>query len=498
MAVFSFSVVAYIFISFMADASAAVYYVAPRGSDFAAGTRRAPWGTFAHAMNFLRPGDTLYLLDGTYTLRNNPGQPAILYVTKSGRAGRPVKIRALHEGKVIVDGQKRVLCYQSRRNYIEVDGINFRSSGGSGSNWGHGMDLAGNHVTIRRCTIKGFGYNNLSAASGENNSAGINVAGGSNILLEDNAIFINAGTNQHNGSPRMGINLYESNYSIVRRNFIYWQPGGDPASPKGIQVYGASDCIVENNIIADETNGGDGIFIWYNNYNSHSSNNGAYGNIVMDSSGWAIWTATQPNHNPPPFQVHGSNISGNVLIGCPYGLRNGGDNAQVMKNNTIVNIRGGIPGISICSFKQSGYRAGYTLNTEASNNSLLHCRGAGISAWGSYIGTTNEDYNNFSTSGHSEKRGPHDKSISPNYDTHTYGNGAYLMVPITLRGLGQGGTGIGATVLYEYQKGALTTRHLWPWPMEHRILDEFGLSPTWQQNGGLWKTLKGVYHKRTK
>jgi len=41
--------------------SGAAYYVAHGGSDFAAGTLAAPWGTLRYAMRQLRPGDTLYI-----------------------------------------------------------------------------------------------------------------------------------------------------------------------------------------------------------------------------------------------------------------------------------------------------------------------------------------------------------------------------------------------------------------------------------------------------
>src|SRR5689334_6111277 len=49
-------------------ARAATYYVAPGGNDGAAGTTAAtPWHTFAAALPRLTAGDTLLLLDGTYT-----------------------------------------------------------------------------------------------------------------------------------------------------------------------------------------------------------------------------------------------------------------------------------------------------------------------------------------------------------------------------------------------------------------------------------------------
>lgn len=47
-------------------AAASTRYLAPDGSDAAAGTEDAPWGTFDHALRQLGPGDTLYVRGGEY------------------------------------------------------------------------------------------------------------------------------------------------------------------------------------------------------------------------------------------------------------------------------------------------------------------------------------------------------------------------------------------------------------------------------------------------
>jgi len=92
--------------------------------------------------------------------------------------------------------------------------------------------------------------------------------------------------------------------------------------------------------------------------------------------------------------------------------------------------------------------------------------------------------------------------IDPAWDTATFGTGAYLMPPAALAGLGEGGTDMGADVRYCYVDGALTTKRLWPWPMEGRIAAEAGVSATYEVDPGgsaattfigPWKTLAGVY-----
>jgi hypothetical protein len=87
-------------------ASAATYYIAPAGSDSNDGSSSSsPWATFAHAMSVLQPGDTLYLMDGTYNVIDNSGAlPSIIYFTQGGTSGNPITIQALNKWNAILDG----------------------------------------------------------------------------------------------------------------------------------------------------------------------------------------------------------------------------------------------------------------------------------------------------------------------------------------------------------------------------------------------------------
>src|ERR1700733_12517651 len=48
------------------SARAATYYVAPTGSDAAAGSEATPFASWAHAQTVAAPGDTIYFRGGTY------------------------------------------------------------------------------------------------------------------------------------------------------------------------------------------------------------------------------------------------------------------------------------------------------------------------------------------------------------------------------------------------------------------------------------------------
>jgi hypothetical protein len=78
-------------------AKAATYYVSPTGNDSRAGTSLADaWATFSRAWSVMRAGDTLLVADGTYRQRIAP--------TISGTSGAPVTIRAINDGRAVIDG----------------------------------------------------------------------------------------------------------------------------------------------------------------------------------------------------------------------------------------------------------------------------------------------------------------------------------------------------------------------------------------------------------
>jgi len=73
-------------------------YVSPRGSNWHSGADRAhPVRTLQYAADLARPGDTVLLLPGVYRER--------IRVRRGGEEGRPVVIRALEPGTVVVTGE---------------------------------------------------------------------------------------------------------------------------------------------------------------------------------------------------------------------------------------------------------------------------------------------------------------------------------------------------------------------------------------------------------
>jgi parallel beta-helix repeat protein len=94
-----------------------VVFVAPNGSDAAAGTLQRPFATLKHAHDRARPGDTIYLRGGVYPVG---GQT---WLTTSGTLADPIRIFAYGDERPVFDGSG--LQQRSDRDYLLVLRANF-------------------------------------------------------------------------------------------------------------------------------------------------------------------------------------------------------------------------------------------------------------------------------------------------------------------------------------------------------------------------------------
>nr|WP_219909775.1 DUF1565 domain-containing protein [Pseudoduganella armeniaca] len=92
------TVAAALALALSAHAAAATYYVAPGGSDGAAGSKAAPWKTFAKAQEAVVAGDTVYFRGGTYRITAGLNACAsttdvvnAITLNKSGSDGKPIR-----------------------------------------------------------------------------------------------------------------------------------------------------------------------------------------------------------------------------------------------------------------------------------------------------------------------------------------------------------------------------------------------------------------------
>ena len=96
--------------------SAAFFYVGPMGDDGNPGTVQLPWRTISKANTALRPGDTVFIMDGEYRERIEPA--------RSGTANGPITYSAyLNDTPVITAPPGRIAIVLVDRDYIRIDGL---------------------------------------------------------------------------------------------------------------------------------------------------------------------------------------------------------------------------------------------------------------------------------------------------------------------------------------------------------------------------------------
>ncbi len=223
-------------------------YVAPTGHDDNDGLAvDRPLRTIARAASLLRPGDTVYVAPGTYTLLPvPPGEPrpteAVNIADVAGTAASPVRliadIRGEHTGvpagEVLIDTDDASIGIRvSRSSHIDIDG--FRIVGARGNN-GAGVQVRSTspNVTVRNCIIT-------------NGGDGIRVENSDDALIFNNLIYgnTNRGVRISNGARRARL----INNTIVNNRNRGVAIGG--ANSANIAATGA---MLRNNIIQNNNN----------------------------------------------------------------------------------------------------------------------------------------------------------------------------------------------------------------------------------------------------
>lgn len=454
------------------DVQAASYYISTSGNDNNIGSFNSPWGSFSHAMNIIQPGDTLYLMDGTYNESLN--------ITVSGTEGNPIIFKALNDGAATIDCDYSAIPIKipgiktSRKSDITIEGIVAKESSGNV------VEIAySDRITLKRVSAYDTDYNVKKDV--------FLLYYSDSVLLEDCVA---------SGWGRDMYMIQSSNNTTIRRCFGMWKGWYDSENVGGdnwiIQLYGSSDCIVDNIVgfkhpSAEAVDHGGGV-VWCNNWNVDASRNDYKGCVFIDFSAFAFWVASK-NH-----LIEDNEIINCVSIDCSRGFFQRGDDNLLVNHVTLTGTTN--ESFALSEFPYDAKDGDYKIYGRVKNSVFKDGSvGFGISTTENVIGL-DHDFNNLhdiTTDYSGTSPGPNEKFEIPYFDTTTYGNGAYLIRPQNIREDGEGGVGIGAEVLYRYQDGVPTNIPLWPWSMEDRIFAETGISVTWEENGGLWKTLDGVY-----
>jgi len=110
---FWFNVLGIFFCSSLAG-FANTYYISPSGSDEGDGNESSPWETIQRANNTIEPGDTVFLMPGTYY------SPQF---SKSGAAGLPITFKA-YSGELNEDTSANTILAKVNKK-VSIKGTTF-------------------------------------------------------------------------------------------------------------------------------------------------------------------------------------------------------------------------------------------------------------------------------------------------------------------------------------------------------------------------------------
>ena len=246
-------------------AMAAEYYLSPDGDDEAAGDRENPWQTVAKANEALQPGDTAIFLPGEYTGRLVP--------RNSGTADAPIVFRAEQRRTAVLIGHEEAVRSTSEAGFVSladggriaieglshiiIEGFEVIDTGETGGEGGWARIVDSSHISIVDCAFsRGHIFNALWVENSEqvrlldNDLARITnasdfwrVVNCRNVLIEGNS-FSRVG----HSSGR----LIETQDAVVRGNVFH----AGRARNFEIGPTGCERILIENNILANQLNGG--------------------------------------------------------------------------------------------------------------------------------------------------------------------------------------------------------------------------------------------------
>jgi hypothetical protein len=422
------------------SAAASTYYISPNGSDSNSGTSTdSAWKSFKRAWQTLQPGDTLLVMDGTYT---EPLQPNV----RNGQPGSPITIKAVNDGQAVIDGQGREIPIRIGENWgpngmvgdwYVLEGLVARNGGLSAI-----RIEKGNHNVLRRMSA----YD----ASPDDNSATLGILWSNDNLVEDCVVA---------GTGRYMIDIFSSSGNTVRRCFTQWERwdgrnfcGVTWPNGNNVGVYNSSNTTVENVIAYGRAL--TGIFIQANSDSAVANNNQILGSMALlqgrnyDDSVWTYGSGQdQPTSRPgPTSNPYGPACDGHITQ-WKWGNHRTGFNlwgqGQLQDNVFRDVLASGNVGVGLGAMHPAGPGS---VRTTIDHATLLN-NGSSVPDWeGKQGGNVYIERGDVTVT----------NSRIANSQWASQGEGARFQ--------------------FRYVDRQLTDQPLWPWPMEDRIKRELGVS----------------------
>ncbi|MFK4267810.1 right-handed parallel beta-helix repeat-containing protein [Streptomyces milbemycinicus] len=232
-------------------AAATVYYVAPNGSDNAAGTQAAPWASIAHAQSVVGAGDTVYFRGGTYSYthginscKSQTDRVDAITLNKSGSSGSQIHYLAY-------PGERPVFDFSRMTDDCRIKGF----------------DVTGSWIHLKGLEVTGVPQNNNL----NHESWGIWISGSNNTFEQIN-------THHHMG-PGLFIQNGGGNLVLNSDSHDNYDPNSSGGAGENADGFGAH--ISANN----PGNVFRGCRAWWNSDDGFDLIN-AYSSVTIENS-WA-------------------------------------------------------------------------------------------------------------------------------------------------------------------------------------------------------------------
>lgn len=330
------------------------YYVsAEKGSDANPGTEDKPWKNISKAINSLKPGDTVLIMNGTYHERmeypyknwkiNTSGKPGE-YITYRAYPGHNPKLKVdtitgfCVEGAsyIEIDGLEvfgnedpkeivgKPINHPERLKYIDAEknkDLNAQYTGNGISVYTHWQKKEPwSHVRIRNNKVHTVGGN------------GIALASGTLVLVENNEVF---GVSHRSDAGNSGISCIDMKHGKVtpeKYGMVY----------RGNKIYDCINMIDFKGYQPLQITDGNGIILDSNNHSNYTHRTLMINNVVFNNGARALH-AFRSNHVDIFNNTVYHNLRSDDVVNQEGEISGVGSKDVVVKNNIIVAQPGRLP-----------------------------------------------------------------------------------------------------------------------------------------------------------
>jgi hypothetical protein len=327
-------------------AEARTYYVSPAGNNGNPGTRERPWASPGYGSRRLRPGDTLVLLGGRYTLREYDSD---IITPPSGRADAPITIKGEEGSRPVLAGRDNLITAinLSGVSHVRIENLEIThddKATGKGAWFRDGLqilekpssyivlkDLHIHHVDefgmniqdvedlqILNCRIEYAGFGALGGPAGERGGWRNVVVRGSRLSWSGHYYQGGDGSNRPYDRPD-GFGIEPSRGPVLIEDTVAEHNRGDGFDSKAAETV-IRRCVVANNSC-------DGVKLWGDNSRIEDTLIYGRGDGDPSPSPWA--PIVIHNEGKPGARFEIRNVTVDDQVGRNYLLYAQYDNPQV-------------------------------------------------------------------------------------------------------------------------------------------------------------------------